>query len=367
MKDKKLLSMMIITGIVVIIFIIIMVVIAGFSGKRLSYEKVEEKMKNAAVKYYQSRETELPQQNGESVTVSATTLTESGQMKALEKMVPKDSVCTGSVVVTKNGERYLYSPKLDCGSSYSSKRLVDVLTAQENIVIEGDGLYAKENGYIYKGENVNNLVRLGETLWAILDIDSDGYMRLINISGNDKQVNVWDDRYNVEEDFQVGINDFSVSRIKDLLVSFEDNELFLSEESKTYVASRPWCIGKRSEKNLGINYTEECEVMSEPQMFGLPYVSDVYAASVDSNCRNIGDNSCMNYNYISKYAIATWSITGVAESTSKSYYVVPGASVALKNSDTKGVIPTIYLSNNVMYSSGVGTIEEPYIVVPAKK
>ena len=44
MKDKRMLSMIIISVVVVIVFIIIMVIISSVSGKRLSYEKVEDKL-----------------------------------------------------------------------------------------------------------------------------------------------------------------------------------------------------------------------------------------------------------------------------------------------------------------------------------
>ena len=69
-------------------------------------------------------------------------------------MTPKGVSCTGKVIVTKNGDEYLYSPILNCGEEYQSKRLYEVVTDRSNIVISGEGLYAKEDGYIFKGENV---------------------------------------------------------------------------------------------------------------------------------------------------------------------------------------------------------------------
>ncbi len=362
MKDKRMLSMIIISVVVVIVFIIIMVIISSVSGKRLSYEKVEDKMKSAAVQYYNTRENELPKQNGGTVVVNADTLASNKYMKSLNKIVPEGSNCSGRVVVTKNGERYLYSPILECGTDYSSKKLVDILTDRANIVINGDGLYSKENGYIFKGSNVNNLVKLGDTLWAVIDIDSEGYMRLINVSGGKKLKTIWDDRYNIQENSHVGINDYSVSRMKDTLVSYEKEEYYLTEDFKVYVALKKWCIGKRSNNNLAINNKEECEELSDEQMFGLPYVSDAFIASIDSNCRNIEDASCDNYNYLAEYALSSWTMTGVEESTSSVYYIVSAESVPVKTSSSKNIMPTIYLSNNVMYASGEGTIESPYIL-----
>ena len=362
MKDKKMFSLIIISGIVVVVFIVIMVIISSISNKRLSFEKVEEKMYNAAVKYFDAREEELPKTNGATVTVSAETLASAKTMKDLSNIIPKGSNCSGRVVVTKNGEHYLYSSILDCGTDYNSKKLVDVLTDRNNLVISGDGLYAKDGGYIYKGENVNNLVQLGETTWAIIDIDSEGYMRMINIKGSKNTRSVWDDRYNINEDSYVGINDYSVSRLKDELVSYAKDYYFLEEEYELYAALRTWCIGKRSESNIAINNSEECSIKSEEQLYGLPYVSDAYAASTDSNCRNITDISCDNYNYLSQYALSSWTMTGVSGTTSKAYYIVSAGAVPTKTSTTKKIMPTIYLSNNVMYASGDGSIESPYVL-----
>lgn len=362
MKDKRMLYMMSIGLGIIVLIIIIIVIIASVSGKSLSYEKIEDKMKDAAMSYYQSRAEELPRTNGGTVTVSAQTLSDSKEMKSLAKLQPKGSSCTGNVIVTKNGEHYLYSPVLDCGNDYRSKKLYEVVTKNENIVASGEGLYSKTNGYVFKGENVNNLVRIDENLWAIMDIDSEGYIRLVSVNYNQTQRAIWDDRYNVNEDSYNGINNYSVSRIKEFLKELEEDEDFLLEDSKAYVALKKWCIGKRSESNLDINNEEECGELSEEQMFGLPLVSDAVVSSIDPNCNDIDDASCDNYNYFSNYAIASWTLTGVKESTSKAYYLVGSSYVPTKTSTMKKIVPVIYLSKNVMYASGDGTLENPYLL-----
>lgn len=346
----------------IILIIVLIVIFTNLFGGRMSYEKVEGKMEGAAISYFNSREEELPKINGNTITLSVDTLVDAKKMKSLDKIVPKGSSCTGKVVVTKNGDNYLYSPILDCGTDYKSKRLYEVVTASNNIVIQGDGLYAKESGYLFKGENVNNLVQIDETLWAIIDIDEDGYIRLINVNNKKKNRSVWDDRYNLEAKGYVGINNYSVSRLKDYLNELAVGEDYLLEDDKVYVALRKWCIGKRSETNLAINNDEECSVLSEEQMFGLPYVSDVFAASIDKNCKDIDDESCDNYNYFSSYSISSWTLTGVLESTSSAYYLVGSGYVPTKTSTIKNIVPSIYLSNNAMYASGDGSIDNPYIL-----
>lgn len=362
MKNKKLLYMIgIISGIMILI-IVIFAIVSSVAGKTLSYEKIEEKMQNAAMNYYQSRETELPKTNGSTITIDTTTLVESKNLKALDKMAPKGVSCSGKVIVTKNGDNYLYSPILNCGTEYQSKKLYEVVTDKSNIVISGEGLYAKENGYVFKGENVNNLVQIGENYWAIIDVDQEGYMRLIYVRNNRKRNSVWDDRYNINEDSYIGINDYSVSRLKDELEYLEDDEDILPIEYRHYVAVKQWCIGKRSESNKAINMTEECSALSQEQLFGLPYVSDMFAASTDANCKTIDDASCDNYNYLSGYGITSWTMTGVANSTSSAYYVFGAGYAPTKTSTYKNITPVIYLSKNAMFASGEGTVESPYII-----
>lgn len=362
MKDKRMLYMAtLVMGGIVLIIILIVIFTKIFTG-RMSFEKIESKMESAAISYLATREDELPKNNGNTITLSVDSLVSAKKMKALEKIVPKGSSCTGKVIVTNNGGNYLYSPILDCGNDYKSEKLHDVITSADKIVVEGDGLYAKENGYIFRGENVNNLVKIDDRLWAIIDIDAEGYLRLINVNNKTKTRLVWDDRYNLEEKGYVGINDYSVSRLKDYLKELEIVQDYFTDEAKSYLASRKWCIGKRSDSNKSINNDEECSVMSDEQLFGLPYVSDAFMASIDKNCENLDDESCDNYNYFSSYAISSWTLTGVKESTSKAYYVVGSTYIPTKTSTIKNIVPTIYLSNNVMYASGNGSFDDPYIL-----
>lgn len=364
MKDKKMFYMLTIGLGLVLFVIIIIIIIANTVGGRLSFEKVEDKMKAAAIKYYNSHEEELPKTNGTTVTINAATLSNSKKMKALNNITPKGTNCTGEVIVTKNGDNYLYSPILNCGSEYHTRKLYEVVTEPKNIVISGEGLYAKENGYLFKGEKVNNLVQIDESLWAIIDVDAEGYIRMINISNKKSQRAVWDDRYNIEKDSYDGINNFKVSRIKEKLIELagEREEEYLLDSSKMYAAVRRWCIGKRSETNLEINSNEECQELSEEMMYGLPLISDSVAASLDNACHTIEDESCDNYNYFSEYAISSWTLTGVSENTNSAYYIISSGAVTNKTSANKNIVPTIYLSKNVIYASGDGSEANPYIL-----
>lgn len=366
MKDVKTKSLIMIAGVVLVVFIILMIIISSISGKRLSFEKVEEKMKNAAIKYYQTYEESLPRQSGDYVIITAEELKTAKKMKALNKIVPKGANCSGQVIVTKNGEKYLYSPMLECGVEYSTKKLSDFIVSNSDVVTRGAGLYSNGNGYVFKGAQVNNIVKINEMLWAIIEIDSEGYMRLINVSSGKKGRSVWDDSYNIKENARTGINDYYTldreSKIRDLLISYEQENYYLKDEDKAYVIPKKWCIGKRAETNVAIDNSEECSLLSEEQMFGLPYVSDAFIASTDPDCHTINDASCDNYNYMSEYGLSSWTMTGVAGTTNSAYFVVSASYIPTKTSSNKSVMPSIYLSNNVIYGSGDGTYESPYIL-----
>lgn len=362
MRDKKVLyKMAIILGIIIVIIMII-AIISSIGGKRLSYKKLESKLKSSAIKYYEANSEELPRTEGGIVTLTSETMTAHGFMKDISKIEPKGANCSGSVNVVKNGEEYLYFPILKCGEKYSTKTLSDAILINENIVASGSGLYKDSNGYIFKGDNINNFVRLDNKRWAIMSIDNDGYVKLIATESHQKGSSTWDDRYNVDDKSYTGINNYSLSRIKETLLGYEKDETILSNDLKALVARKKWCIGKRSKSNISINNNEECNELSSEQMFGLPSISDMYSASIDPNCNTINDLSCGNYNYLSSYGISSWTFTGISETTSRVYYLASTSVVEQKASAIKTVTPVIYLSKFAMYSSGDGSFESPYLL-----
>lgn len=363
--DKKKLTYILI-GIMgaMVAVIAIIAIVTGIGGGKMSYGKIEDKMREAAVSYFKKKENSLPQQNGSSVTVDANTLASSKHMKPLSKMVKKGVSCTGKVVVTKNGERYLYSPMLSCGDKYQTKTLVNVVTTANPIVTSGDGLYSEADNRRFRGEYINNYVKIDGLLWRILDIDNEGYMRLIYVDKNEdtSEAYVWDDRYNVEKAAYVGINDYNVSRIKQTIKDLESGNLYVSEKTKANLAYRPICLGKRSSENLEINIIEECETTISDQLFGLPYTIDYIASSIDPNCKIIDDESCANYNYLMKSSLASWTLNGQKEKSYRVYAVSRAGYVISDASNEKTIRPTIYLSNYTLFDDGNGTKEKPYTI-----
>ncbi|MBE6151971.1 MAG: hypothetical protein E7165_01490 [Firmicutes bacterium] len=365
MEKKKLFYVLTAVMGTMILIIVIFAIISAVGGKRLSYDKIEDKMSSAAKNYFEDNVSSLPKEEGQSVTVDTSTLVNGKYLKQLSDMAKKGVDCTGKVIVTKNGDRYLYSPMLNCGSEYKTQKLIDVVTTNNPLVISGDGLYSYGEVSKFKGDYINNYVKIDNYLWRILDIDSEGYMRLIYADKQTKEMEetyVWDNRYNIDKDSNSGINNYEVSRIKETMKKLETETLYISDEFKVNLAYRPICVGKRSSTNVALNNNEECEVTISNQLFGLPYVSDYVSASTDANCIDIASESCKNYNYLMNSSLSSWTLNGQKEKSYRVFNVGKfGYSISDASSD-KAIRPTIYLSNNALYESGNGTKKEPYVV-----
>lgn len=362
MDKKKLIY--ILTGIMglMILVIIIVAIISSIGGKKMSYSEIESKMEKAAQNYFKDNAGSLPNKDGKSVTVDSSTLVNGGYLSQLSDMVKDDVDCSGKVIVSKNGINYLYSAMLSCGDKYQTNRLVDVVTKNNEIVTSGDGLYIVGDVRKFKGEYIDNYVKIDNYLWRILDIDSEGYMRLVYADKTQEETYVWDDRYNIDRKESIGINDYSISRIKETMKALESDNLYISEQTKAKLAYRPICIGKRSSENLEMNINQECESVITDQLFGLPYAVDYVSASTDSNCQKIKDESCKNYNYLMNSSLSSWTLTGQLERSYRVFSVSrSGFSISNANSE-KALRPTVYLNNNVLYKSGTGTQTDPYII-----
>lgn len=362
MEKRKLIYVL--TGVmgIVIIFILVVSLINSCGKRKSSFEKVESNMKKAAQQYLKDNANLLPIENNESITIDSSTLVNGKYMDQLSDMVKDGVDCSGKVIITKNGTKYLYSPILNCGAEYQTKKLVDVVKSDNPTVTSGDGLYLVEGGSRFKGEYVNNYVKIGNLLWRIIDIDSDGFIRLLYVDKSTENLYVWDDRYNVDREENAGINNYEVSRIKESLISAENSGLYISDDYKVNLAYKDICVGKRSSSNTALNSIEECEVKISDQLFGLPYPTDYLAASIDPNCQTTDDASCENYNYLMATSLSSWTLIGEKERTYRAYSVnINGISSAITSSE-KAIRPTVYLSNNVLYGSGNGTKEAPYVV-----
>ncbi len=355
---------LIVIGGIALLFIVLSIATA-FTKGTYSYEKIETIMTNAAKSYFADYPESLPQKETQIVEIEASTLAQAGKMKDLSEYTKKGVTCTGKVSVSKADDEYVYTPSLNCGDAYSDKTIAAAVKEDSKVVTSGYGLYNMNNSLVFRGETVNNYVQINEDLWRIVKIDSSNNAYLIK----EKYIGysaAWDDRYNSEAKYNIGINNYSTSRIKEYLGELYDTTkedlVFLSDTDKTKLSSYEVCTGKRT-VDSAINTNElECKSTVAGQKLGLLTVSDYINASIDPNCTSPQSPSCQNYNYLT-VDYRWWTATAVANSTSTAFIIDEQGSVtAAKCNAYNKVRPVIKLSSRIMVSSGNGTEKNPYII-----
>ena len=350
--DKDLLKKLgIVMGAIVILFIILIIFMI-IQGGKLSYNQIEEKMISSAKNYYNDFPDQLPQTNNGVVTISSDKLVELKYMKDLSKLVKnKSDVCSGQVSVTKNDETYLYSSTLNCGDNYKTKKLKDVLV--EKVVDNDNGIYKIGEDYVFRGDNVDNYVSFADKIWRVLRVNSDGTIRLIDTTRRDSVV--WDDRYNSDKEYNIGINDYNVSRIKDTLESIYDE---FTDIDKAYMVKQRLCIGKRDEDSEDNSGNIECSNVVENQNIGLINVYEFPIASLSNACKKPSDPECTNYNYLADMT-STWTLNADSK-TSYKVFKMSGEVFITNASNSSSIKPVIVINSQVNYVDGDGTEENPY-------
>lgn len=364
---KKLLKVVgIISGILILIFLLILIGTV-IIGRNYSYDQIEQVLKNAAIKYYQVQDVLLPSKEGEKSEVDATTLASDDYklMKPLSKL-KKNVLCTGKVVVEKVNNEYIYTPYLDCGNSYKTEELYKAVTSKNKIVTSGNGLYDMNGEHVFRGDKVNNYVKLSKGLFRIVKITSDNKILLIP-EFEEYYSDVWDDRYNADMGYSSGINLYRPSRMRDMLASIYADKLkrfsLLSDNDRQKLTTFSFCIGKRSAEEENNTGAVECADSLGNQMIGLLTASDYINASIDVNCKNTVSKSCQNYNYLKIKNTAWWLGTAPSFDTNDVYYVNESGYLLYSNASSLNIIrPTVMLNNNVMIQSGKGTESDPFIL-----
>ncbi len=358
---KKMMKNLFIIAIITFLIVILLFVFSSFGGKK-SYSDVEDIMIKSATKYYNENQSLLPKTTGGIVEISAKKLANLNYMRELERYL-KSATCSGKVVVENNDDHYIYVPYLDCGDAYKTTELYRKITDSRNLVTTGDGLYSSSGNYIFRGENVNNYVSIGEHLWRVVKVTKDNEVVLIKNDDISYETSSWDNRYNATIRYKAGINDFSISRIHDKLEKiYQDpkNELF-TKEVKDHMISHNYCIGKRDKKATGSDHSIECSLLSEPLKVGLLTTSEYMYASLDSGCTYTTSSSCQNYNYLANKNSAWWLITASQEDSYHAYYITNGGVIKSDNTSSYYAIrPLIYLNSRTMFKDGEGSLEKPY-------
>lgn len=362
LKEHKKIVKFGLIGIGAIILIIVGVIVyRAIFGFNYSYDRLEVLMETAAKSYY--RKNELPQEEGGEASVSLNTLIQEEYLKPLDKLT-NDTTCTGEVKVKKNGKYYLYTPYLSCSTNYQTKSLVEVITAEENIVTEGNGLYQIEDEYVFRGEYVNNYVKFVGTTWRIIKIDSNGNIKLIK---EDPESNLyyWDNRYNLEAERPYGINEYEVSRMHETIVDLYDNAKMFrkgKDVERIHMMAVPTCVAKRMPDNLALHEDQECSETYNKDFFTLISPVDLMRASIDEECTQLDSKTCRNYNYLANIIGSTWTNTVSGENTYEVYFVTRESVVTANANERKNIQLVVYFSGNELYEDGSGTLSDPYVL-----
>lgn len=360
------LFIVILMGIFVLFLIIFLSSYLFRAIKQYSYEEVENILKKAAVSYFKDNADSLPKNSGGVVEVDASTLAENGKMKELSSYTKSDS-CTGSVQVENENDTYIYRPYLDCGDLYKTEFLYERIIKDNPPVTSGYGLYSKNGSYSFRGEVVNNYVKLDGRIWRVVKIASDNSVELV-LERSVNYTSSWDDRYNQTVSSEFGINDYENSRVKEfldksyLVENIHDSELLVSLDVKEHLTSFDLCVGKRDLTTESVDNRIECSKQFKGQKVGLLTLSDYLNASTDSNCKGPSTKSCKNYNYLVNKA-NFWLMTGSSSDTYSVFMVRNNGDVDLKKAySVFSVRPVIRLDNRTIYESGTGIPEDPYII-----
>ncbi len=362
-KKKLMRIMLIVVGFLVLFLVIILMMSMVGTGTK-SYEEIEKELKEAAIEYYKVQSGLLPQEEGETITVKASTLAEAKLMKPLSSLRKNES-CSGRVEVSKVNDNIIYTPYLDCGKNYTTKELYKAVLEQ-GIVTTGSGLYDMNGEKVYRGDNVNNYVSLDNQVYRIVKVTSDNKLLLILNEISSPLSSHYDDRYNPTKKYNSGFNDYQISRIYEYLNNLYNGKKdlkILSNNDKEKLSSFNLCIGKRNPSETLNNNTVECTNILENQMIGLLTVSDYMNASLDTNCKMTTDRSCQNYNYLRVRDVDWWLLTGNALNNYEAYVVKSSGYIDINTtSGYKKIRPTIMLNNNVMIKSGTGTESNPFVL-----
>lgn len=349
---KMLRTFGLLVGAVIAVFIILFIFM-GLSGKKVGDTQLVNSIENAAKRYYAANKDKLPTKEGETVKVTTDTLISEKYLKSFDKLT-KNTGCSGEVKVTNNGGEYLYNPSLKC-SEYKTTTIKDKI--ESTLVNSGDGLYKEGSEYYYRGEYVDNYIKIANTVYRVVSIDKNGYVKVINpnVKTSNQQ---WDNRYNTELTANgVGVNDYEKSRLREFIDSYYEG---LDAKTKAYIVKHNWCVGKRAISNTNFN-ANECN-KTYNSFLGTLLPSEYARVSTDSLCKNIKDGACSNYNYLKKILPGTWTSIGVTDNT---YEVMAfgGTSIYYTDaSDSADVAIAFHISGNNLYVSGDGTEASPYVI-----
>ena len=351
MWENKMTRMyLLVAGGLILLFLIVIIIASGGGSKVVT----EKTLTNAAASYISNNPSLAPRNDYDSKSISIATLVSEGYISEKKE----GSSCSSYVIVTKLDGEFYYTPYIKCNNENDTILLRTKLLS--NVVTDGPGLYSYNNEYIYRGEVKNNYIKINRILWRVLGIDENNNIKLIN----DRFIDFtsWDDRYNSVLDEQDGINDYTLSRIKERLsdyeneVNDEENKIF-TNDIKSRMVKFNQCYESIDLSNIT---SSTCNNYVENQLFGIIRVQDYINASLDSNCSYTATKNCQNYNFLNK---SSWTVSAYSGNNYEVYYIDDTDGIMLKKAySASAVYPVITLRNDIIYVSGTGTETDPYVI-----
>ncbi len=352
--------------IIVIIFMIFILIIMKINGNNITYLELENRVKIASKNYFEIHKNKLPDE-GKSITLKISTLEKKdvkndkkAYIKNIKKLV-KDNTCNGYVEVTNFNDNYKYQPFIEC-NNFKTEIFIEKFLDKNKIKNENSfnsGLYKINNELVFRGDNnINNYVKFSNQTWRILKFDEERNFYLILDSIDDDTSYTWDDRYNIEEKTNQGINDYTKSRLYISLINLYNENKIIKKENKKYLAKFNVCLDKVSPT---FSYKQSCINFLNNQYITLPTAMDFMNATLDNTCTLITQEQCSNYNFLSMLETNWWLITANSENTFE-VYKVGGMGYAEKTSasDISFLRYVIKIKNDVLYESGNGSKKNPY-------
>jgi len=241
-------------------------------------------------------------------------------------------------------------------------------TLIENVVTEGDGLYAdtyEPGRYMYKGTDPSNYITFSNQIWRIISVESDGTLKIMKKDSiGNRVVDTTGGAY--------GLNDWA--RPADLNtylnVTYYNDNTKLSEEAKSLIQSHTWPIGGVITYNADL----PAQIISENGTtwtgnIGLISVSEYLRANTNmEQCGNfkLNENNyyiCNKTNYIVPKSDFLWTISPLKDEIHAMWSVSFEGDVMgfNANDDDSFVHPVVYLKSDITLS-GSGTLDDPFVI-----
>ena len=335
-----------------LLLIVILVMAQGCSRGKNNYTKYEFKMETAAKKYLSEKDL-LPSESGEYVVAPLDALVEQSYIESPSKVIG-DNTCTGYVGVRKD-KKLNYRAVLTC-DSYKTSTLTETL--KNDLVTEGEGLYETKDGYIYRGLNVNNYLKMGNEEYRIIGITNKNIIKIYKVESESLQL-YWDSKYNINTQSNTGVNIYKDS----YMVENFNNYIQTSSKFKrikSHLVTDDVCVHskKLDDRFMG----ETCKEVVSDQYITLLGLEDFMNASLDPNCVDLYSKSCRNYNYLGRIGVYTWTKDIVSDNNYQVYYMSNGTPIAENTNIYEGYNFVMFIDGDMVTATGSGTKAKPYVI-----